>query len=82
MEEHPPVNNKECTIYRVPKLLLKKNKRVYTLQVISIRPLHHHSQKDLIITEPCKRQHCIDFLSRLDNKICSFKFFVKLFKLE
>ncbi|XP_022962574.1 putative UPF0481 protein At3g02645 [Cucurbita moschata] len=43
MEEYAPVNNKECTIYRVPKLLLKKNKRVYTLQVISICPLHHHN---------------------------------------
>ncbi|KAJ6945158.1 hypothetical protein NC651_000253 [Populus alba x Populus x berolinensis] len=51
----------KCSIYRVPKRLLKLNRRAYTPQVVSIGPLHH-GKKELQEMEEHKKMYLQDFL--------------------
>eukprot|EP00258_Populus_trichocarpa_P000085 XP_002297786.3 UPF0481 protein At3g47200 [Populus trichocarpa] len=51
----------KCSIYRVPKRLLKLNRSAYTPQVVSIGPLHH-GKTELQEMEEHKKMYLQDFL--------------------
>ena len=65
----------ECSIYRVPKRLLKLNRRAYTPQVVSIGPLHH-GKKKLQEMEEHKKMYLQDFLKFSEVSLEDFIAFV------
>ena len=65
----------KCSIYRVPKRLLKLNRRAYTPQVVSIGPLHH-GKKELQEMEEHKKMYLQDFLKFSEVNLEDFIAFI------
>ncbi|KAJ4705213.1 hypothetical protein OWV82_022021 [Melia azedarach] len=59
---------RECCIYKVPKLIRKIREDAYTPQVISIGPLHH-GEKELVDMEKQKVRLKKEFLKRIVPEI-------------
>ncbi|KAJ4957369.1 hypothetical protein NE237_024480 [Protea cynaroides] len=58
-----PPQPSDCSIYRVPKMLLEENLAAYTPHMVSIGPFHH-DQQHLQHMEAYKMQYLKDFLAR------------------
>ncbi|KAA0064943.1 hypothetical protein IC582_006200 [Cucumis melo] len=61
-----PQVNAECSIYQISKELLEINRKAYIPQLISIGPIHHGTNNDLVANQQYKLQGFINFLRRIN----------------
>ncbi|XP_031736550.1 UPF0481 protein At3g47200-like [Cucumis sativus] len=67
LDQVPSAQEKQCSIYRVPKQLCEMNPKAYAPQLISIGPFYYHAHKNLIANEQYKLQGFNNFLHRVNK---------------
>ena len=60
------VMSPRCSIFKIPTLLSRHNKKAYLPNAFSIGPFHHNNKK-LKPTEKIKSKYFLDLISRVSN---------------